>query len=66
MKGFIAFSFVLLAVAVSGKPGGYTANNDVLNLKLDDSAWADAKRAGELLEDRVTHTRKPRNLSDCP
>ena len=47
MKVFVALSFFLLAVAVSGKPGGYTASNDVLNLKLDDATWADAKRAGE-------------------
>ena len=51
MKGPVAISFVLTVlfdvVLVSANPGGYTAANDVLNLKLDDNQWAEAKRAGE-------------------
>ena len=48
----MAISFVLTVlldvVLVSASPGGYTAANDVLNLKLDDGQWAEAKRAGNV------------------
>ena len=52
MQGPVAISFVLTVlldvVLVSASPGGYTAANDVLNLKLDDGQWAEAKRAGNV------------------
>ena len=49
MKGIVAICFFLLAAAasVSGKPGGYTAANDVIKVKFDESKWGEAKRAGE-------------------
>jgi hypothetical protein len=47
MKGFVAICFFFLALAfVSGKPGGYTANNDLVKVKFDEDKWGDAKRAG--------------------
>ena len=54
MKGFVAICFFFLALAfVAGKPGGYTANNDLVKVKFDNEKWGDAKRAGNLFSTRL-------------